>query len=273
MRSLFFSLVQPWLLLWKHRSLLWQFTHRQIEVRHRGSYLGVIWTVLNPLLMLGLYVFVFGFVFGGSFGVLEVETKFDYAIGIFLGLIVFHVFSETLALSPMIILGQPSLVKRVVFPLEILPVSGVLVSLYHMMISLVLLIIGVTFWGPGLSLQIVWAPLILIPVILMCLGIAWFVSAVGVFLRDMNQVIGFCGMGLLFASGVFYPASSIPEAGWAVLKYNPVLQAIDLMRDSFLWALPMDFKPLIFIWICGLSSAIMGFTVFAKLKSTFADII
>jgi lipopolysaccharide transport system permease protein len=171
------------------------------------------------------------------------------------------------------IITQPSLVKKVVFPLEILPVSGVLVSLYHMTVSLILLIIGVAFYGPGLSIQIVWSPLILMPVILFCLGIAWFVSAVGVFLRDMNQVIGFCSMGLLFGSGVFYSTTSIPPQGWAILKYNPVLQAIDLMRDSFVWALPMDYKALAYIWVGGLLSSILGFSVFSKLKSTFADII
>src|SRR5882757_10050444 len=104
--------------LWRHRELLWQFTLRNVELRHRGSHLGLIWSLLNPLLMMGLYVFVFGYIFGGKFSVLPNETKIDYALAIFLGLTVFQIFAEVLATAPTVIISNPNFVKKVVFPLE-----------------------------------------------------------------------------------------------------------------------------------------------------------
>ena len=111
--------------LWMHRELLWQFTLRNVELRHKGSHLGLIWSFLSPLLMLALYVLVFGYIFGGSFGVIRGETRVDYALGIFIGLTIFHLLAETLALAPSLIVGNPNFVKKVVFPLEILPAANV----------------------------------------------------------------------------------------------------------------------------------------------------
>ena len=109
--------------LWPHRELLWQFTVRQVELRHRGSHLGLLWAILNPLLMLGLYVLVFGYIFGGRFGILPDETRIDYALGIFFGLTLFHFFAEVLTIAPTLIIANPNFVKKVVFPLAILPAA------------------------------------------------------------------------------------------------------------------------------------------------------
>ena len=113
--------------VWHHfarrRDLWWQFTVRAIEMKHRGSYLGIIWTVINPLLMMGLYLFVFGTIFGGSFHALADETKLDYALGLFLGLTFFNVLAETISIAPSLIVTNPNLVKKVVFPLEVLPID------------------------------------------------------------------------------------------------------------------------------------------------------
>ena len=112
---------------WHHfarrRDLWWQFTVRAVEMKHRGSYLGIIWTVINPLLMMGLYLFVFGTIFGGSFHALADETKLDYALGLFLGLTFFNVLAETISIAPSLIVTNPNLVKKVVFPLEVLPID------------------------------------------------------------------------------------------------------------------------------------------------------
>jgi lipopolysaccharide transport system permease protein len=139
--------------LWTHRELLWQFTLRNVELRHKGSHLGLIWSFLNPLLMLGLYVLVFGYVFGGHFGILPEETPMDYALGIFLGLTLVHFFSEVLSLAPTLIIGNPNFVKKVVFPLEILPAASVCSAVFHLLISLGLALVSVQIFGHGLPLS------------------------------------------------------------------------------------------------------------------------
>ena len=148
--------------LWVHRELLWQFTLRNVELRHKGSHLGLIWSFLNPLLMLGLYVLVFGYIFGGSFGILPHETRVDYALGIFLGLTLFHFVSEVLGISPSIIVGNPNFVKKVVFPLEILPAANVGGAVFHMLISLGLALLSLLIFGSGFSSGILWLPVIIL---------------------------------------------------------------------------------------------------------------
>src|SRR5436309_2615897 len=131
--------------LWTQRELLWQFTLRNVEIRHKGSHLGLVWSFLSPLLMLGLYVLVFGYIFGGSYGVVPGETRLDYALGMLLGLTIFHLVAETLGVSPGLIIANPNFVKKVVFPLEILPVANVAGALFHMTISLVFVVISLIF--------------------------------------------------------------------------------------------------------------------------------
>ena len=147
--------------LWAHRELLWQFTLRNVEVRHKGSHLGLIWSFLNPLLMLGLYVRIG--IFGGSFGILPNESRVDYALGIFLGLTLFHFVSEVLGIAPSIIVGNPNFVKKVVFPLEILPAANVGGAIFHMLISLALVLLSIVIFGTSLSFGVLWLPVIILP--------------------------------------------------------------------------------------------------------------
>jgi lipopolysaccharide transport system permease protein len=261
--------------LWRHRELLWQFTLRNVELRHKGSHLGLVWSFLNPLLMLGIYVFVFGFIFGGSFGQPN-ETRIDYGLGIFFGLTLFHFVSEVMGLAPGIILGNPNFVKKVVFPLEILPVANVLGAVFHMLISLTLLLVGILAFGPGLTLNALWLPVVLLPVILLGFGIAWLFSALGVFLRDISQVMQFLTMALMFSSAVFYPASSIvakSPAAWAVLRFNPVLLAIEQARDAALWGRPVNPHHLIYLYVVAVAAVYVGHAFFRKMKPAFADVL
>ena len=138
--------------LYRQRELLWQFTLRRIHMQHRGSYLGAIWEGLNPLLMLALYTFIFGIILNGHFGVHENETSIEYSLGIFIGLTTFNLLAGTISGSPLVILDNPNLVKKVVFPLEVLPSSTVLASIYNFLISLALCLLGISLFGPGLTL-------------------------------------------------------------------------------------------------------------------------
>ena len=259
--------------LYRHHALLWQFTQRNVEIRHKGSHLGLVWSILNPLLMLGLYVFVFGFVFGGKFGAVSTESKVDYALGIFVGLSLFHFIGEVLGVAPTVIVSNPNFVKKVVFPLEILPVASVGASFVHCLISIVLTLLGIALVGPGPTLGMLWIPVILLPVLLLALGIGWFCSALGVFFRDINQLTAFLSMALMFASAVFYPASKIPPAAWTVLRFNPLLEAIELSRNAALWGAGINYHHLGYLYAISLAVAMFGYWVFHKLRPAFADVL
>jgi len=259
--------------LWKHRELIWQFTLRNVELRHRGSHLGLAWSFLNPLLMLGLYFFVFGYIFGGRFNVLPDETRADYALGIFLGLTIFHLVAEVLSASPTVILANPNFVKKVVFPLEILPFSHVGAAIFHFLISVGLMLIGVVTIGPGLTLGVLWLPVILFPLVLMVFGIAWFFAALGVFLRDVSQIMQFLSMSLLYASAIFYSSSSIPHAAWLVLRLNPLLLAVELARNAVLWHQPLNFNHLLYLYPFGVVTCFLGYLAFRSMKPAFSDVL
>ena len=265
-------LTSPALNLWRNRELLWQFTVRNVEIRHKGSHLGLIWSVLNPLLMLGLYVMVFGYIFGGRFGVLSGETPVDYALGIFLGLTLFHFFAEVLSVAPTLIVANPNFVKKVVFPLEILPAASVGGAFFHLLISLVLSLLSLLITGRGIPWGIFWLPVILMPLILLGLGVSWFFSALGVFFRDIGQLMQFLSTALMWASAVFFNAQKYPAA-WAYLRFNPLLLAIDLTRDAALWSRPLNTNHLAYLYLTGLVASLVGYLLFSRMKPTFADVL
>lgn len=259
--------------LWRQRSLIWQFVVRNVELRHKGSHFGLIWSFLNPLMMLSLYVFVFGYVFGGRFNAIPGETRVDYGLGIFVGLSLFHFVAEVLGVAPTVIVSNPNFVKKVVFPLEVLPTATVGASFFHFLVSIALAVTGIAILGPGLQWGMLWLPVIFLPVMLWCLGIAWFLSGIGVFFRDIGQVMQFLTMALMFASAVFYPVSAIPEPAWAILKFNPLIHAIELSRDAALWGIPISLEKLGFLYATGLAACMAGHWVFQKLRGAFADVL
>lgn len=258
--------------LWSRRELIWQFTRRAIEVRHRGSRLGPIWALLNPLTMLALYFFVFGRVYGTRFGMIEGETEFDFSLALFLGLCLFQVFTETLSMSPGAVTGQPNFVKKVVFPLEILPVAQVGAALFHLLAALLLIIAGGFFGTTGLDRGLLLLPVVILPLLLLSLGIGWALAAIGVFLRDVGQVTSFCGTALLFASAVMYPPSKIPE-GFEWLQFNPLLQVVDLARRTALWQEPMLWDRLGYVYLVGLGAFVGGAIIFSLLRKSFAEVL
>lgn len=258
----------------RKRELWWQFTVRAVEVRHRGSYLGVVWLVLNPLLMLALYVTVFGFIFRSRFRGQENESPIDFALAVFLGLSLFHVLAETIAASPLLIVGNPNLVKKVVFPLEILPLANVSAYWFHFLINMGLLFIGSLAVGHAVSLSgLLWLPVIIAPHIFLTLGIGWFVSALGVFFRDVAQITQLVAQIILYASAIFYSTSLLHGVAWQILKWNPLLHTVELSRQALLWNQPLNLTHLGYTWIAGVSTCIIGRLFFQKTKHAFADVI
>jgi lipopolysaccharide transport system permease protein len=258
--------------LWSRRELIWQFTHRAIELRHRGSRLGAFWALINPLTMLALYFVVFGVIYEQRFGVLPGETRYDFSLALFLGLALFHVFSETLALAPGVITANPNFVKKVVFPLEVLPVAQIGATTFHLSVSLSLVLLASAFGTAGLSWHVLWLPVLVFPLLLLSLGAAWLLAALAVFLRDIGQVTAFVSTALLFASAVMYPPGKIPES-LSVLRYNPLLQVIDLARYTVLWHEAMAWDRLAYVYGCAVALFALGAMVFAVLRKSFAEVI
>lgn len=264
--------VVPIRTLWTHRQLLWKFTLRNLEMRHKGSVLGFAWAVLNPLLMLALYLFVFGFIFGGSF---HGENKWDYGLGLFLGLSLFHLVAESIAVAPNLITTNPNFVKKVVFPLEILPAAAVGSALVHMVIALLMVLAGVVISGEALDWSAFAIIPVIIPVVLLALGLAWLLSALGVFFRDINQLVVAATTALMFASAIFYPASRVIEKApwaWPLVRLNPILHAVEAARDVLIWDRPFTQTHFLYLQFAGILAALIGFAAFARCKRAFADV-
>ena len=258
--------------LWHRRELIWEFTHRAIELRHRGSRLGAFWALLNPLSMLGLYFVLFGVIYKTRFGMPGGETAYDFSLALFLGLSLFHAFSETLSLAPSIIIGNPNFVKKVVFPLEVLPVAQIGAATFHLSVSLALVLFGSVFGTTGLSWHVLWLPVLLLPLLALSLGAAWFLAAFGVFVRDIGQIIPFAVTALMFASAVMYPPDRIPPE-LHFLRFNPLLQIADLARHAVFWHETPALHWLVFVYFCALVVFIGGAVFFVLLRKSFAEVI
>jgi lipopolysaccharide transport system permease protein len=260
--------------LWKHRGLWWQFTKRQVELRHKGSHLGLAWSLLSPLLMLGLYVLVFGFIFGGRFKAQTVpESRIEYALIMFLGLAIHHFVAEVMTTAPTLIISNPNFVKKVVFPLEILPAANLGAAGVHFLITLSLVFAGALLTGVPVMVGALWLPVLLLPLLLMALGLALGLSAVGVFWRDIVQITQFSVLALMFASAVFYPVSQITPTVWTILRFNPLLLVINEARGTAFWGHPLNLVHLGYLYTCGFVTYLAGAALFQRLRGSFADVL
>ncbi len=197
--------------VYRHNALLKQAALREIRTSYRGSILGIGWAVIVPIVRMAIYTFVFGFIFKGRFTSDGSEGAIEYALGIFLGLTVFQVVADGFGIGPSVILNNANLVKKVVFPLELLPVAAASVSIFNFLIGILLTFIALLVLGIGVSVTQLWYPVIAFPILMLSLGLYWVFSGLGVFLRDIGQMTQLLSMLLLFGSAVFYPVSSIPE--------------------------------------------------------------
>jgi len=189
--------------IWLHRQLLAEMVKREVIGRYRGSMIGLFWSFLHPLLLLAVYTFVFGFVLPARWPV--AENSMDFALNLFAGLIAFGLFSESMNRAPGLILENVNYVKKVVFPLELLSPCTIIASLFHSMISFGMLLLFFIFIHGFPHWTVLWLPVIWLPFLLFTLGFCWFLASLGVFLRDIGQVVGVATTALLFLSPIFYP--------------------------------------------------------------------
>ncbi len=267
-----FNLIALPKMAWRYRRLLEQMTRRGVEQRYRGSALGLTWSFVQPLMMLCVYTFIFSVVFKARWGV-EVDGKGAFAVIMFCGMAIYNLFSEAVSMSCGCITGQPNLVKKVIFPLEILPLSQVLTTFILGFAWFFLL-----FWGSYFILGFVgWTmlllPIILVPLIIFTLGISYFVASLGVYVRDTQYVIGVVMQILLFATPIFYPISAVPERLRWVLVWNPLTVYIEQARNVFLYGRLPNWSFLGCATLASLVILQLCYFFFIKTKRGFADVL
>lgn len=258
--------------LFKHRDLIWELVKRDFIGRYKGSIIGVAWSLLHPLLMLAIYTLVFSIAFKARWGDVE-ESKVAFALVLFSGMIVHGLFAECLNRAPGIIVSQPNYVKKVVFPLEILPWVALCSALLHFLVSLGLLLIFCIFSGVSLKAPVVFIPVIMLPLLLMTLGLTWLFSALGVYLRDIAQGMGVVTTVLMFLSPVFYKTSAFPEDYQILFALNPLTLPIEQLRDVILWGNAIDWHSWIISFFVGSAICYIGFWWFQKSRRGFSDVL
>lgn len=256
---------------WRYRQLVLQMVRREVIGRYRGSFIGLLWSFLNPVLMLAVYTFVFSIVFqtrwGGGSG-----DKFEFATILFAGLIVFSLFSECITRAPSLILGNVNYVKKVVFPLEILPWVAMGSALFHAVASLGVLLLFLAGLGT-VHWTVIFLPLVWLPLLLLIVGCQWVLASLGVYVRDVVQAVGMLVTVLMFLSPIFYPVSALPEKLRGYLFLNPLTLIIEQTRNVLIWGKAPDWGPLAVYAAASLAVAWLGLFWFQKTRKGFADVL
>lgn len=259
--------------LWKYRDLIRQLTWREIVGRYKGSYIGLGWSFIQPLIMLGVYTFVFSVIFKARWGVESNEGKAAFALALFIGLITFSIFSEVANSAPSLVLGNANYVKKVVFPLEILPLVKLFSALINAAFSLGVLLVGILIFNHFIHWTALLLPLIWLPMMMFTLGCGYFLASLGVFVRDMGTVIGVVTTILFFLTPIFYPISAIPEQFRIFCRINPIAIFVEDARRVVLWGLFPDWPWFFFGLASSAAVLIFGFVWFMKSKKAFADVL
>lgn len=258
--------------LCRNRELIKVSAKREVLGRYRGSVLGILWSFFNPLFMLSVYTFVFSEILKARWNVGS-DSKTEFALILFSGLIIFNFFSECINRAPSLILSNVSYVKKVMFPLEILPAVTLFSSLFHALISLCVWLLAYLAFFDAPPVTALYLPLIVLPFMFFILGLSWMLASLGVYLRDVSQFIGIITTALMFLSPIFYPATALPEAYRHFLYYNPLTPVIEQTRDVLFWGKSPDFSMLGVYWLISVTVACMGFAWFQKTRKGFADVL
>lgn len=257
---------------WQHRGLIVAMTRREIVGRYRGSFLGMFWSLFNPILMLVIYTFVFSVVFKARWSAGS-ESRTEFALMLFAGLMVFNFFAECINRAPTLILGNVNYVKKVVFPLEILPWVTVGSAFFHLLVSLVVWLVACLVLVGQLQLTSLLLPMIVLPLVLLILGLAWFLASLGVYLRDVSQIVGVLTSMLMFLSPIFYPVTALPEQYRVILQANPLTPVVEGVRAVlFLGQQPDWLHWGVYSFAAGLICW-TGFAWFQKTRKGFADVL
>jgi lipopolysaccharide transport system permease protein len=260
--------------LWQQRRFLRAMIVHEIVSKYRGSYAGVLWYILHNLCLVATYTFVFGAIFKAPWHIRgNPETTLHFAPVLFLGLIIYNVFADCVARSPTLVTGNPSYVKKVVFPLDLLPLVAVAASLFNAAVALCVFLALTYLLGTPIAWTVLWLPLVIVPVALLALGFSWFLASLGVFIRYTSQAVGPLVTGLLFVSPIFYPATAVPEAWRWLLSANPLSPPIEQAREAVFLGNAPDMAGLCSSTGVGLVVAYGGWLWFQSTRKGFADVL
>jgi len=258
--------------IWYNRALIKASTKREIQERYRGSFLGLLWSFINPLFMLAIFTFVFSVVFQARWGSGS-GSKTEFALLLFAGLLMFNMFADCITRAPSLILSNVNYVKKVVFPLEILPVVSLLAALFHAIVGLIVWLIAyILFFGTPHT-TILLMPVLIIPFCLFIIGLSWILASLGVFLRDVSQLIGTLTTALMFLSPIFYPVTAFPVQYRLILYLNPLTTVVDEERNLLLWGETPAVLAVGAYWFVTFCFAWLGFIWFQKTRKGFSDVL
>lgn len=256
----------------RNKGLVGQFVKRETISRYKGSYLGFMWTILTPLMMLVVYTFVYSEVFKSRWNEGS-SNKLEFAVIIFCGITTYTLFSEVVSRAPFLILSNTNYVKKVIFPLELFPIISVGSALVNAGVNFSLIIIYSIFVTGTISWTVLMLPIIIIPLLLFSLGLSWLLSALGVFLRDIGQMIGIIIQALMLLSPIFYSLDVIPQDFRWFYYLNPITYFVGDIRGIMIWGELPDFNVFSAELLVSLVICITGFIFFRKTKHGFADVL
>ena len=263
-----------WQPLWElpgRFELILSLARRELVARYKGSTLGIVWALLTPVVMITIFTFIFAGIFGARFG--ASSSHWDYAIHLFCGLLPWTMFQETVLQSSTTIVAHSNLVKRVVFPLETLPIAQTLAALGNQLFGTVALLLAILIIRHHLSISILWLPVLVIPQLLFTLGAAWLIASLGVFLRDIAQGISLFMMAWMFLTPIIYPESIVPARYRLFINLNPLTPLIRNYRRVLIEGAAPDWTGLAYFAAFALVSFIFGYWWFARTRKNFADVI
>lgn len=264
----FFTL--PWTTIWNNRALVRSMVRRDIMARYKGSFGDVLWTVLNPVILMATYFFVFGIVLQARW---PDNSKSGFALYFLAGMLPWLAFSEAVGRSPHVLIEHRNFIKKLVFPVEILPVTQVIAGLVTQAFAAAVFLIGLFIFRGDLPGMIYWLPVVLIPQLLFTLGTAWFLAALGVFLRDLGQIIGFLLTLWFFLTPICYPEASLPDWAAAILTKNPIYVLVRGYRSILLEHAAPPWSAMWKLWAVAALVFLFGHAWFYKLRKSFADVI
>lgn len=265
-------LTDPFALLWRHRFLILTLVSRDVAARYRGSVLGIVWALLNPVLMLVVYTFVFGFVFGMRWNA-TVDSKSEFAILVFSGIIVHAFISECIVRAPSLIVQNASYVKKVVFPVEVLPWVVVISAVVQATIATVVLFVASLVLKGSLGAYVMLSPIVALPLVVIGLSLTWILSASGVFIRDLGQAMGVVSTVLLFLSPTMYPLSVVPEPYRGIIELNFLTFFMEQLRAVAILGKSPDWGPLAAWGAVSMIAAAVALRLFSKARRGFNDVL
>jgi lipopolysaccharide transport system permease protein len=254
------------------RYLLIQITKKEIQSRYKGSYLGIMWSFIVPLLMLTIYTFVFSEVFEVKWSI-DTTSKFDFAIILFCGLNAFNMFAEVTNKSTVIIASNTNYVKKVIFPLGILPMAISLSALFNCIIGYFILVIANLILNGFISAYAYLIIFAIVPLIIFTIGISYIISGISVYLKDMNNIVNILTIVLMYMSPIFYSLDGVPEGFVVFCKMNPITYIIENIRNVLVYNKTIDLPSFGVSMIISTIVYILGYYIFNKVKDGFADVL